>query len=149
MQDDTKKLGLAELFREVVSEMSANLAAFGETVRATTPDAECCKEAYCIAHSLHGSGKLYGFPCVSELGASLEKLTKALGNCEISATPALASLIASCSAALSELAAGSSPDNDARAAVRNLAWECECALHATPDTAPSAVDPAADSSTAQ
>ena len=146
MRDETKRLGLEELFREVVSEMAANLATFAQAVRTTTPDSECCKEAYCIAHSLHGSGKLYGYPCVSELGASLEKVTKALGDRQISPTPALGSLIASCSAGLSELAAGSAPDTTARAIIRNLAWECECALHATPETAPA--DPDAASATA-
>jgi len=146
MQDKTRKLGLEELFREVVSEMSANLAAFAERMRTAAPDSECCKEAYCIAHSLHGSGKLYGYPCVSELGASLEKVTKALGDCQIAPTPAVASLIASCSAALSELADGSTPDETARATIRDLAWESECALHATRDTAD---DPEAASRTAQ
>jgi chemotaxis protein histidine kinase CheA len=149
MQDETKKLGLEELFREVVSEMSANLATFAETLRTTTPNSECCQEAYCIAHSLHGSGKLYGYPCVSELGASLEKLTKALQDCRTPPTPALASLIASCSTALSGLADATVPDETARATIRDLAWECECALHATPDAAPSPIDPEAASPASQ
>ena len=148
MQDKAKKLGLDELFREVVLQMSANLAAFAETVRTTAPGSECCKEACCIAHSLHGSGKLYGYPCVSELGASLEKVTKALAAGQIPPTPALASLIASCSAALSELADGSVSDETARSAIRDLAWECECSLHATRNTA-DAPDPEATSPTAQ
>jgi chemotaxis protein histidine kinase CheA len=141
VKEETKKLGLEELFREVVSEMSANLAAFSGTLRLQSPDADCCQEAYSIAHSLHGSGKLYGYPCVSELGASLEKVTAALRDRHLPATPALASLVGSCSAALSALCDGHAADEAARAGIRDLAWECECVLHASPaDAAAAAPD---------
>ncbi|MFH1732148.1 MAG: Hpt domain-containing protein [Planctomycetota bacterium] len=132
MTDKTKQQESDQLFREVVSQMSADLAAFAGSLRAGSARADDHEKVYEIAHSLHGSGKLYGYPCVSELGASLENVVEALQERRLAGAPALASLIESCSAALLDLANLAVPDDAARAKIRDRAWECECVLHATP-----------------
>jgi len=138
--DKTKQQEADQLFREVVSQRSTNLAAFAASLRAGSACADDHDKAYQIAHSLHGTGKLYGFPCVSDLGASLKKVIQALQERRLAGALALASLIESCSAALLDLVNLAVPDEAARAKVRDRAWECECVLHAAP--APASNSPA-------
>lgn len=139
--DNTKQQEADQLFREVVSQRSTNLAAFASSLRAGSARADDHEKAYTIAHSLLGGGTLYGYPCVSELGSSLKKVIKALQERRLAAAPAIASLIESCSAALLDLVNLAVPGEAARAKIRDRAWECECVLHAAP--AP-ASDPPAD-----
>ena len=121
---------LQELFREVVTQMAGSLAAFANVIREGCPTASQHQEAFAIAHSLHGSGKLYGFPSISELGASLEKVTDALRENRLPAGPTVASLLDSCAEALHRLSADGEPKEPLETRIRDLAWECECVLHA-------------------
>jgi len=132
MEEKTDKMTLDELFREVVSQMAVGLGRFAGAVRAGAPSPDSCEEAYGIAHSLHGSGELYGYPCVSELGGVLEKLVDAVRQGYAEPTAALASLFDACSAALLALCERNAPNEEARSRLRDLTWESECVLHASP-----------------
>lgn len=147
MTGGTGQQELDQLFREVVSQMSAKLAAFAASIRTGSACADDHEDACTIAHSLLGSGTLYGYPCVSELGASLEKMVEALQGGRVRRTPAVANLIESCSAALFLLANLAVPDEPARARARDLAWECECVLHAA--AAPASDPPAEEAASPQ
>ena len=130
MKEETKKLSLDKLFREVVSQMAGGIAAFGRSIRDTPPSPDGCERVYGFAHSLHGSGKLYGYPCVSELGAALEKVTRSMQEARLAASPAVAGLLESSAAALIAVCEAEASDTSARDRIKNLAWECECLMHA-------------------
>ena len=132
MTDKPEQQESDQLFREVTSQRSTNLAAFASSIRAGSARADDHEDAYQIAHDLLGTGTFYGYPCVSELGASLKNVIKALQEGRLAGAPALASLIESCSTALLDLANLAVPDDAACAKIRDRAWECECVLHATP-----------------
>ncbi len=146
MEEETDRMTLDELFREVVSQMAVGLGRFAQAVRSGAPSPDSCEEAHGIAHSLHGSGKLYGYPCVSELGAALEKLVNAVRQGYADPTAALASLFDACSAALLALCEEDASNEDARSRVRDLTWESECVLHASPARPGASGSPASTSS---
>ena len=109
--------------------MAGELSGFAAALRSNGMTAEVTEKAYRIAHSLHGAGTLYGYPCVSELGSALEKLVAGIHRGEVRASAGVAELVDSCAAALRE-AAGPDRGSEAVAArLTRLAWLCECAAH--------------------
>ena len=133
---------LDELFRTVAAQMGTELAAFAQSLRSGTPDAAAVRGAYDIAHRLHGAGTPYGYPAVTEMGASLERIIEAVKDGALAVSPALSDLIEACAAALRDLNAPDRAGQDCAARFSRLAWQCECVLHA-PSSADSVADPPA------
>jgi len=75
---------------------------------------------------------MYGFPAVSEMGASLEELVDALRSGRRSPTAPVVDLVEACAAALRNAVQDNHLDDSAAAEISELAWRCECALRDTP-----------------
>jgi chemotaxis protein histidine kinase CheA len=130
MADGVNSTRLQHLFRQVVAEMASNLDGCADELRASAGEpVAAAQKAYVIAHSLHGAGALYGFPSVTELGASLEKMLRAVQEGTFAAPAEAADLLAASATALRAVADSDAANNGAAAKVRSVAWECECALH--------------------
>lgn len=108
--------------------MSPELEACAESLRSGSCSCEVLDTAYSIAHSLHGAGEPYGYPCLSAMGAGLENVIAALRAGTLAATEQVAALIDSGAAALKDLADGRSEDGAIRQRISDLAWRCESAL---------------------
>jgi len=135
MPDETKKMKLEDLFRKVVTTMSEDLASFADRLGAGSTQPDEFDKAYAIAHSLHGAGALYGYRCVSDLGASLEKLVRALAAHQLGPTARAAELIRSCAGALRVVAGPQPAAESVTDKISELAWDCECLAH-RPDSVP-------------
>jgi two-component system, chemotaxis family, sensor kinase CheA len=122
---------LEQLFSEKVGQMSEQLAGDVATLQAEPDSADAMDDIYRIAHSLHGAGTMYGFPAVSELGASLEKLAGELQAGRLSAATPILDLIRSAAGALEHAVHADAAIRDAHAQLSELAWECECAARDT------------------
>ena len=120
---------LQEVLRKRAREMSQELEACAESLRSGSCSCEVLDTAYSIAHSLHGAGEPYGYPCLSEMGAGLENVIAALRAGTLAATEQVAALIDSGAAALKDLAEGRSEDGAIRQRISGLAWRCESTLH--------------------
>ena len=129
MDKSTSNPGLEELFCAKVGQMAADLAALAKALATGAPSAGTLQKLYVIAHSLHGAGTMYGFPCVSELGASLEGLINAVRSGQLAPAPEVSDLVDSCAAALREVACPGRANKALAATVSETAWKCECALH--------------------
>lgn len=127
--DRTKYAKLEKLFCSTVRQMADDLAECAEALRSTPFPPEASQKAYSIAHSLHGAGTMYGFPQVTEMGASLEKMLKALAAGRLAPTPAVIELVDSCANALRGLAEADCDEETSTAAISRLAWKCECTIH--------------------
>ena len=128
VRDETKKLKLAELFCKVVGQMADDLAAFAQSLKSGSLDDTAFDRAYGIAHSLHGAGALYGYPCLSDLGAALEKLVNYLRCGKVPTSHMAAGLFESCSTALRDVASATTVHGPVIDRIAELAWKCECAL---------------------
>jgi|GEM_PF-3395754 len=128
VRDETRKLKLAELFRNVVGQMADDLGAFARSLESGPLDTKELDRAYGIAHSLHGAGALYGYPCLSELGAAMEKLVNSLRTSDARASRKAAALFESCSAALRDITNATTAHGPVTDRISDLAWQCECAL---------------------
>jgi len=147
MTDHAKNPNLKELFCGTVLQMANELADCAKDFRAAPVPPEASRKAYNIAHSLHGAGTMYGFPQVSEMGASLEKMVKALGSGRLAPGAAVVELVDACAKALRDLVDLKCDDEESAAAISRLTWKCECAVHesdTTDDAASEQVPPPPD-----
>lgn len=143
MAAGTDNARLRKLFCGKVGQMADSLAASAKALRATPPSPDAPEQVYHVAHSLHGAGTMYGFPCISEMGACLEDLVKAVMSGRRALTQDVIDLIECCAAALRDVAASDDVDEAAAARISEVAWKCECALHdaAGADPPPSQTTP--------
>ena len=133
MSSETGNPKLRKLFRKVTRQMALELDGFAKALRAGSPHRETLDKAYSIAHSLHGAGEPYGHPCLSELGAALEKVIAALRSGDLAAAEPVIGLFDSSAAALRDLSADAAPKAVCER-VRDLAWNCQCALRGNPSS---------------
>lgn len=119
---------LDALFCCVVAQMATDLESIANAIRSNPGGLDASDRAYRIAHSLHGAGSLYGYPCVSELGAALERLTDTLRANRLPPTDAVVPLLLDCAAALRGVTGPNRTDPAVIAKLSELAWKCECLL---------------------
>jgi chemotaxis protein histidine kinase CheA len=118
--------------------MADDLAGLAERLECGAPAPDAPEQAYSIAHSLHGAGTMYGFPTVSEVGASLERLSDALRSGRLKPTGDITHLIGDCAEALRNLAEPRQTDPARDEILSDLAWKCDCAVRDAADRAPHA-----------
>ncbi len=141
---------LQELFSTRISQMAADLE---ELCRDMVPgflSPATSQKIRPIAHSLHGAGTMYGFNCVSELGASMGGVLDALQSHRIQLSAATIDLFRSAAAVLREIARPGPTPAAVTDSVSALAWKCECAVRgaAVSDTVAAPVRAGAPSPTA-
>ncbi len=118
---------LERLFCSRIEEMGAELDAAALSLRGQPDNVEALEEVYRIAHSLHGSGKMYGCSAVSDLGGSLEKIARSVRDEALAMEPEIIDLIGRCAAGLQTL--NQTVTDEFREGLKGLDWECQCILH--------------------
>jgi chemotaxis protein histidine kinase CheA len=129
---EQSKTKLKKLFSEKVGQMGSELAGYVAGLQPHTHPIDQMDSIYRIAHSLHGAGSMYGFPKISELGASLERVALAVKSGRISLNDSTLALIRKVAQALQEPLGQPETVCDADCALTHLAWECECLLRPAP-----------------
>ncbi len=128
---------LRELFSNKVGQMAADIE---HMIRDMSPQdlgsipTAASEKIRVIAHSLHGAGTMYGFNCVSELGASMTALLDALQARRIQLTAGIIDLFRAAAELLREIARPGPMPASVTDAISGLAWKYECAVHGTAST---------------
>lgn len=144
---------LQELFSTKISQMAEELEQLSRDMAPANTEGlspAVSERIRTIAHSLHGAGTMYGFNCVSELGAGMTALLDALRAHRAQLTAGIIDLFRSAAALLREIARPGPTPSSVTDAVSGLAWKCECAIRgaAPADTAASPVRVGEPASTA-
>ncbi|MFO7897439.1 MAG: Hpt domain-containing protein [Planctomycetota bacterium] len=122
---------LEKLFCSRLGEMGAELAAAVGELRSESANGGAVDQIYQVAHSLHGAGTMYGFPSVSDVGASLEDIARAVRSGDLSLARDLLDLIQRCADTLQEASGPACVTRELQNKLRELAWACQCTLHDT------------------
>jgi chemotaxis protein histidine kinase CheA len=120
---------LDQLFRVKLTEMAAELEASARNLHEEKDVPASAERARYIGHRLHGTGAMYGYPLMSEVGRALEEVMASVRDGLPPPAPVAAGLVDQAVGLLEQLREMKGSPDDGAKAVANYTWACQRSVH--------------------